>query len=74
MYIIYASKRKVPDYTALVPYESHGRDESAKKCIVLFREGYTIHKVVLPTGAEIPGHLVESALERGWYSLRAVNG
>ena len=74
MYKIYASKSNDPDYNALVLYQSPERDESAKQCIALFRNGYTIHKVVLPSGREIIGDKIESALKRGLYSLRVAIG
>jgi hypothetical protein len=73
MYRIYAFKSNDLnlDYEALLPYECCEQDESVKKCIELFRDGYTIHKVALPSGKEIAGNRVESALQAAWSDLRA---
>jgi hypothetical protein len=77
MYKIYATKvggQLAPDYSTLVPYECQQRNETAKRCIDLFRAGYAVHKVVLPTGAEIQGDSITQALRIGINSVRAAIG
>ena len=74
MYKIFASKSSsgvAPNYKALVPFEYRSMDDAAKKCMELFRKGNTIHKVVLPSGSEIYGHQIETALRKGMDSVRA---
>ena len=74
MYKIYASQSNDPGSNAPAAYESLERDESARQCIALFRDGYTIHKVVLPSGREITGDKIESTLKSGLYSLSVALG
>ena len=65
MYKIFATKSNGPyrpNYETLVPIECQQRDQAAKRCIFLLRGGYTVHKIVLPSGSEIPGNDIEAAM------------
>jgi hypothetical protein len=65
MYKIFAAKPSrpyIPDYNTLVPVECQRRDQAAKLCMALLRGGYTVHRIVLPSGQEIPRKDLEAAM------------
>ena len=72
MYRIYAAKSVGNlNLDTLTPVRCVQRDQTAKQCTRLFLEGYVIHKVVLPSGKELPRRDIERALKTGIKAITA---
>ena len=74
MFKVYATRpgrRARRTFVALKPYELRTTEETVEYCLDLFRKGYIIHKVVVPSGMLITGAAMESALKIGINSVRA---
>ena len=74
LYKIYATRQdhsSNPNYNVLVPYEFETLNRAADCCVNLYRQGYCVHKVILPTGREIHRAALYRVLAIGLHSTRA---
>ncbi|MEO7728032.1 MAG: hypothetical protein ABIS45_12320 [Burkholderiales bacterium] len=70
MYTVHASQSDDATDEAPALHQFVTMDDAATHCFEMFRAGYTIHKVVLPSGIEIHQEELEHAFNTGINAVR----